>query len=250
MLYVVCMSVLKLSFSRQTNGIITFFEGISLSNEDNVRYNPNQKALNIKKYWCGRINNLSLSQVHQRMADVSAFYSPTVSFDYCRSVLVSCIMRYRCSLHRKCYHLFLYCISCVYLLLAHLPLPGMSCLSHSNSQRPLHLQRLRKSWRRWLSLEQVASCITLRPCCMFWNVSTTVFRFVFSSLVYVNFTPVKNVRGILLSKLIYQSEHFVCVFFCQTSRTASTFFGGNLDEKILRWWLCLKYKAGTQPSSA
>lgn len=182
---------------------------------------------------------------------MSAFYSQTVSFDYCRSVLVSCIMRYRCSLHRKCYHLFLYCISCVYLLLAHLPLPGMSCLSHSNSQRPLHLQRLRKSWRRWLSLEQVASFITLRPCCMFWNVSTTVFRFfLFSSLVHVNFTPVKNVRGIPLSKLIYQSEHFVCVFFCQTSRTASTFFGGNLDEKILRWWLCLKYKAGTQPSSA
>lgn len=53
---------------------------------------------------------------------MSAFYSPAVSFDYCRSFLASCIMHYRCSLHRKCYHLFLYCISCVYLLPLHLPL--------------------------------------------------------------------------------------------------------------------------------
>lgn len=37
---------------------------------------------------------------------------------------------------------------------------GTSCLSHSNSQRPLHRLRLGKNWRRWLSLEQVVSSVT------------------------------------------------------------------------------------------
>lgn len=37
----------------------------------------------------------------------------------------------------------------------------MCCLSHSNSQRPLHQQRPRRSWKRWLSSEQVAPWVHL-----------------------------------------------------------------------------------------
>lgn len=76
--------------------------------------------------------------------------SQAISFDYCSSFLASCS------------NLFLYCISFIFLyflyFLSHLFIfhLGMSCLSHSNSQRPLHLLRPRKNWRRWLSSEQVA----------------------------------------------------------------------------------------------
>lgn len=37
--------------------------------------------------------------------------------------------------------------------------PGMSFLSNSNSQKPLCLQRPRKSWRRWPSSEQVSRSV-------------------------------------------------------------------------------------------
>lgn len=117
-----------------------FCLGISLSNEDNVHYDPQQQALNTDSiaeaeslffFLLGILTYIG-TQIHQHL---KFLYSLRV---YCY-VLVS-VSSHICR-----------------LFIFH---SGTSCLSHSNSQRPLHRLRLGKNWRRWLSLEQVVSSVT------------------------------------------------------------------------------------------
>lgn len=111
----------------------------------------------------------------------------------------------------------------------------MCCLSHSNSQRPLHQQRPRRSWKRWLSSEQVAPWVH----CDYMRVSTVLLLLLYClCCLFKTFAVWFIICSINERKV---SQLILAGSCCQAQRLEASLFSPAPQKPLCALILCLLF---------